>query len=229
MKLTMKQKQNTLKKQNTDFTLFAFASLLLAISLISACGLKYDFIDTPKDIAGNKESPLRVVEFSDLECPACRASHPTLKKLIEEYGDRVGFEFNHYPLSGHPNAYLAAQGAECANDQGKFWEFIDDSYLFQNKLKKNDLIDRAQKLGLDVENFKACLNSGTKKQVVDADMRDGKTKFLKGTPTYYVDGRELDYWDYDSFKAEIESSLARYSLTQETEGNKTLLNANKTP
>ncbi len=195
--------------------LFALAVMLI----VSGCGgPKYVFKDTPKVVIGNPDAKVTVLEFSDLQCPACRNAHPIVKRITDEYKDYIRFEFYHFPLQSlHPYAFKAAEAAECANDQGKFWDFIDDSYTNQEKLKEDDLRERADKLGLNMTEFNACLDSGDKGDVVKIDMREGLNRNVDGTPTFYINNKKLQRWDYDSFKAEIDGTLAVLGVVVEQE------------
>src|SRR6185436_7834088 len=126
-------------------TILAFALL------VTACAPKYDDPHTPRATKGSPQAQVKVEEFGDFECPACGGAHPLIKGLQEKYGDRVLWTFYEYPLvSIHPYAFNAALAAECANDQGKFWEYHDKLYENQEKLHNGDLYNYAQELGLDV-------------------------------------------------------------------------------
>jgi len=186
---------------------FIFVVLLISI-FISGCFGDYDYpdIDTPADIIGGVDAKVKVVEFSDLQCPACKAAQPIIKLVIEEFDD-VSLEFKHYPLDYHHFAFDAAQAAECANDQGKFWEYIDTAYESES-LNNNNLERIAEEIGLDMKDFKNCLYSGAKGKYVTEDMSDGDALVLPGTPSVFVNGEMIENWDYDKLKSEIESALS---------------------
>ncbi len=156
---------------------------------------------------GNLDAPVKIVEFSDLECPACGASYPILLQILQEFRDNVSYEYWHFPLSYHPNGEKAAEAAECANDQGKFYEFIDIAFRNQNNLKVNDLKQYAAQLNLDTEKFNACLDSGTKKDDVRLEQREGLNKGVDGTPTFFINDKKLDSWKYEVFKQAILDEL----------------------
>jgi len=169
---------------------------------------KYPDIDTPKPYLGNKDASVQIVEFSDLECPACKRAHPVVKSIIEEYGDRIGFQFYHLPLpSLHPHAFKAAEAVECVNDQGKYYEFIDAIYSYPNEPTKNVLKTIAEAVNLDIKSFNACLDSGAKKWVVDADLSEANYRGLYATPTIFVNDVQLESWQYESFKKAVEDAL----------------------
>ena len=169
-----------------------------------------DYPDTiiPKPPRGNASSSVVIEDFSDFQCPACGAAHPVVKRIIEEYGDRVQLQYRQFPLSSiHPRAFLAAEASECANDQGKFWEYHDLLFENQDRLDRADLRRYAEELGLDMEKFNACLASGKKAKIVTGEQRQGTARNVQGTPTFFINGKQLRSWNYESFKAEIEEEL----------------------
>lgn len=118
-----------------------------------------------------------------------------VKTLDEKYGYQIRIEFKYFPLvSVHPNAFLAAMAAECANDQGKFWAYHDKLFAHQEGLNKSDLINFAKDTGLDINNFQACLDSGAKSGVVRTDMAEGSKLDINGTPTFFVNGEKVEDW-----------------------------------
>ena len=88
-------------------------------------------------VKGNRSAPVVLVEYSDFQCPACAASAPLVKQLTEEFGNKIAFVYRHFPLPQHKNAYPAAQAAEAAGKQGKFWEMAD--LIFANQTKWENL------------------------------------------------------------------------------------------
>ena len=155
---------------------------------------------------GNAE--VVIVEYSDFECPYCVRAYPTVKQVLEEYGDQVELDYKHFPLSFHANAKKAGEASECARDQGKFMEYHD--ILFDTKqLSVDSLKKHAADLGLDVATFNECLDSGEKGAIVDADFEEGRQLGVGGTPTFFINGRKLvGAQPYENFKAAIESALA---------------------
>ncbi|MEM3126610.1 MAG: DsbA family protein [Candidatus Woesearchaeota archaeon] len=171
----------------------------------------YEHEIVPKPIKGNPDAKVKIVEFSDLQCPACRAANPVAKQIVDEYGDNISFEYKHFPLRQiHPFAQLAAEASECANDQGKFWEYVD--YVFSNQqqgLQKKNLKIFAERLKLDTKSFNACLDSGAKRDLVEMDYQDGIQKNVGGSPTFFINEKELESWRYDAFKAAIDAELQK--------------------
>jgi len=163
-----------------------------------------------REVLGNKDSKIIVKEFSDLQCPACASASLTFEKIISEYDDIVRFEFYHYPLRGlHPQAFLAAQGAECANDFGKFWQFVDLAYKNQDNLKKDGLTEIAAGLGINAGEFEKCLDSGAKKSIIERDIISGNKLGIQGTPTFYINDKELESWNYIDFREALDNELAK--------------------
>jgi protein-disulfide isomerase len=159
---------------------------------------------------GNPASMVAVEVFSDLQCPACRRTHEIVERpLLEEYGPSIAFHFRHFPLQSiHINARISAEAAECAADQGKFWEFIDDTYLHQERISKEDHLQRANNLALDEELFKQCLDSHLKWNVVQADQKEGRKRGVNGTPTFFVNGERVNA-TLDELTAAIEQALGK--------------------
>lgn len=186
------------------------AIIILAIVgyfLYSASSPSYPDVLTPKPDFGNADSPIKIVEYSDLQCPACGAAHPTVTQLLEEYGDDVSFKYFHFPLrSIHPYAQKAAEAAECANDQGMMKEYVDIAFNNQKALTRSDLKSYAKILGLE-ESFDACLDSGAKTALVDADFRSGQARGVDSTPTFYINDVKVTDRSFEAMSAQIESML----------------------
>ena len=162
--------------------------LILAAACTSKEGLSAESSRPP---AGNPNSSIVVEEFADLQCPACRSAQSTIvTPLLKLQGKNIRFEFKHFPLRQiHAYAQETAEAAECAADQGKFWEFVDDNYEFQEKLARTDLLARAEKVGVaDMELFERCVKSRIKRDIVQKDYEEGRERGVTGTPTFFVNG-----------------------------------------
>ncbi len=150
-----------------------------------------------------------MVEFSDFQCPYCFAAHSTVKQVLAAYGDRIRFVYRNYPLANHPDARPAAEAAQCANEQDKFWQYHDRLFTDQTKLGDAGLKKSAADLGLDAEKFNACLDARKYKAAVDADIRDGDEAGVSGTPAFFINGRALvGAHPLDAFKRLIDEELA---------------------
>lgn len=159
---------------------------------------------------GPENAPVAVVEFSDFECPYCSRVGPTLKQLLENYGEKVKLVYRQFPLSSiHKNAQKAAEASLCANDQNKFWEFHDWMFENQKKLSVQDLKGAAGELGLDPDDFSACLDSGKHAGQVLTDLREGMTAGVTGTPAFFVNGRPLKgAVEFETLAQTVEEELA---------------------
>ncbi len=160
---------------------------------------------------GPDDAAVTIIEFSDFQCPYCgRFFQQTLPQLMAQYGNRVRFVYRDFPLDQiHPNARNAAMAAECADDQGKFWEYHDVLFSNQQALGVPDLKRYAEELGLDAEAFAECLDSQKYNGEVDADLRDGLRAGVTGTPTFFINGkRVVGAQPLQTFQTLIEQALA---------------------
>src|SRR5215471_545843 len=159
---------------------------------------------------GPASAPIELVEFSDFQCPFCYRAHPTVKQVLDTYGNKIRFVYRNYPLPNHPNARPAAEAAQCANEQGQFWAFHDRLFADQTKLDDTELKASAAALGLDAAKFNACFDSHKYKDRVDADIQAGNEAGVNGTPAFFINGRMLSgAQPYDEFKRIIDEELAR--------------------
>jgi len=201
-----------------------------------------------------KNSPLEITVFSDYICPFCFIGYLTLKKLNEEYGDKIRFTWKHYPLyPGNfkpimsddfiigvferiknlveernldvevtapelpftiPDSIKAFEASECAKDQGKFWEFHEK--VFEALFKEHKdigsvevLKEIAADVGMDVERFEKCLNSGSKREIIIQNYREGRNRGITGVPTFIIKnhGVIIGAEPYSLFKEEIDEAL----------------------
>lgn len=166
-----------------------------------------------RNTKGNPNAKVTIVEFSDFECPYCgRFFKETLPSIEKDYikTNKVKYVFYNYPLPFHQNAQKASEAAECAGDQGKFWEMHDALYADQTKLAVADLKKTAAGLGLDMTKFNSCLDGSTKKDIVAADLALGQSVGVNGTPAFFVNGKLLSgALPYDSFKQVIDAELSK--------------------
>lgn len=161
---------------------------------------------------GKADAPVTLVEFTDYQCPFCgRHFRETLPQLLDEYEDSVKFVILNFPLSSiHPFAQKASEAAECAYDQGKFWEYHDNLFENQAALDTASLKTYAEEIGLDSDVFNACLDSGTKVELVLGDFRDGQSFGVTGTPTFFINGqRVVGAQPFSAFQTLIDTALNR--------------------
>lgn len=144
-------------------------------------------------IAGPDDAPVTLVEYGDYECPYCGMAHPVVKRAQRELGKQLRFVFRNFPLSeAHPHAQIAAQVAEAAGAQGRFWEMHDMIFEHQDALEVEDLLGYAASLGLDAKQIARDLEAGTYVKRVRDDFRSGVKSGVNGTPSFFVNGVRYD-------------------------------------
>ena len=148
----------------------------------------------PEDhIQGPENAPLTLVEYADYECPYCGDADVVVKRLQDELGPRLRFVFRNFPLTQiHPNAQPAAEAAEAAGAQNRFWEMHDRLYENQVALGPELIGAVAQGLGLDMERFEKDLASGQFRERVERDFMGGVRSGVPGTPTFFINGERYD-------------------------------------
>jgi protein-disulfide isomerase len=172
---------------------------------------------------GASDALVTIVEFSDFQCPFCaRAAtsyvdprtqqevKPAMPDVLAKYNGKVRFVFKHFPLTGkHPDAHLAAEAVLAAGEQNKFWQMHDIVFTNQSKgIKRPDLENYAQQIGLDMTKFKAALDGGKFVAQVDADQQLGQKVGVPGTPTFYINGKTFNGAPtVDGFSAAIDAAL----------------------
>lgn len=164
-------------------------------------------------VKGPTDAKVTLVEFGDYQCPACGATHPIVGQLLTEYKDQVKFVFREFPLAMHQHARIAAQAAQAAGAQGKYYDMYDA--LFQNQTEwensKNPMEHfegYANLIGLDVEKFKSDVESKKFEERVQQDVTDGNALGVQATPTFFLNGEEIrGGLPYDQFKAKIDAAL----------------------
>jgi len=165
------------------------------------------------DVKGDPDAPVTIVEWSDFECPFCaRFYSQTLSQIDENYikTGKVKLIFRDFPLNFHANAQKAAEAAECAGEQDKYWEMHDK--LFEDGVKGgvDSYKEFAKGLGLDTTEFDSCLDSGEMADEVAKDMRDGSSNGIKGTPGFLINGKLVSgAQPYAVFKQAIDEALAQ--------------------
>jgi protein-disulfide isomerase len=144
-------------------------------------------------VLGPATARVTLVEYGDYECPFCGAAHPILKQVRQVTGDDLRFAYRHFPLSQiHPHAYQAAEAAEAAGAQGRFWEMHDLLFANQDRLGLRDLIGYAGALELDLERFVTDLRGHAYADRLREDFLSGVRSGVNGTPTFFVNGMRHD-------------------------------------
>lgn len=163
-------------------------------SIVGGDNNNFLFAEDEDYFKGNLDAPVIIVEFSDFQCPFCAAFYQnTLPKIEENYikTGKVKFVFRDFPLPSHVNAQKAAEAAECAGEQNKFWEMHNMIFDNQEKIGIADLKQNAKFLGINVAAFDGCLDSGKYADEVKKDLNDGSVAGVSGTPTFFINGEKL--------------------------------------
>jgi protein-disulfide isomerase len=161
-------------------------------------------------IQGPAEAAVTLVEYGDYECPYCGAAYPIIKEVQSRMGERLRFVFRNFPITtSHPHAEQAAETAEAAATQGRFWQMHDLLYENQRRLRVPDLRDYAERLALDVERFDRELTEHAHAARVREDFMSGVRSGVNGTPTFYINGaRHDDSYDIDTMLAALERAAS---------------------
>jgi len=141
---------------------------------------------------GSASGRVTMVEFVDYECPHCKHAQTLIRQVVEEYPSDVKVYFKHFPLSAHPNARLAAEGAVAAQKQGKFWPFNDKVWANSDSLTPAVLEKAAKEVGLDVARWRTDLDSDAIKNRVQSDKSEGNDLGVMATPSIYINGRKYE-------------------------------------
>jgi protein-disulfide isomerase len=176
--------------------------------LISAPPPLVQLISTDDDPSrGPANAPVTIVEFTDFQCPACAAMQPVLDEVLKTYGDKVRFVVRDFPLVMHANARKAAEAANAANAQGKFFEYTALLFKRQKALDVPSLKKYASELGLDRARFDDALDSGAFAAEVRHDVRDGEIYGIESTPTIFINGVKLNELSAEDLRAAIDRAL----------------------
>ena len=156
---------------------------------------------------GGERAAVSIIEFTDFQCPSCAKTQPVIDEVIKEYGDKVKLIVRDFPLQQHADAFKAAEAAEAARDQGKYWEFI--AVLFQNQqaLDVVKLKEYATQVGLDRKKFDESLKSNRYADKVMRDLDEGTRIGVNSTPTLFVNGKLVRERTREALKAAIEAAM----------------------
>lgn len=189
-------------------------ALTITLATLAACGVDTTGL-SPDSSRGphprsNANAIVTVLEYSDLQCPACKgAQDRVIKPLLERYGSQMRLEFRHFPLTRvHAYALAAAEASECAADQGKFWEFTDLVYSEQEKLNNEALDAWGVELRLDQDLFDRCRASHIKRAMIMAEETAGEKLGVNSTPTFFVNGTKVES-SIDAIGKRIEEASAK--------------------
>jgi protein-disulfide isomerase len=166
-------------------------------------------VDVARDhIQGPADAAVTLVEYGDFECPYCGAAYPIVKEVQAQMGEKLRFVFRNFPITtSHPHAEQAAEAAEAAGSQGRFWEMHDLLYENQRLLGDDDLRSYAEQLGLDLESFENDLAEHVHATRVHEDFMSGVRSGVNGTPTFYINGvRHDDSYELETLVAALEQA-----------------------
>ena len=168
-------------------------------------------VNSTDHVLGPAHAGVTVIEFGDFECPNCKQAAPVVKLLLKDFGDNLRFGFRHFPLEEvHPHALDAAQAAECAAAQGKFWPMHDLLFEHQHSLKLHQLQGYAGSLELDMARFAAEMKDTVYLQRIREHQASGHASGVARTPTFFLNGRILDVsFGLRTLFDEVEKALAR--------------------
>lgn len=166
---------------------------------------------------GPPDGLVTIIEFSDFECPYCRRVQPTLKRLLEEYRGMIKLVFRDFPLRNiHPQAQKAAEAAQCAAEQQQFWPYHDKLFS-TSQLQDQDLKQYAQELGLDMQRFVPCFDSGKYAEEVERDLQDGINAGVSATPSFFINGQPVNgAIPYERFKELVDGALEQAKNAKRT-------------
>lgn len=241
----MSKIQSFIQRIRSSVTLSTPAAILLAALLLSVSHIAYAFIlagqntasvsyfagkpvDRTDYVDGSENEGVYMIEYSDPECPYCISYYPTLKRVRDEYKNKVAFVYRHFPLTEiHPHAFDESKAIACAGILGgapKFYEYMDKLYSYKagnntTKLPKNGKEETAKGIGLDGAAFTSCMNNESTSSLINTSMSDGVQAGVEGTPTTFIlkktrGGLEIvaaivGARDYAYTKAAIDQALSR--------------------
>lgn len=162
---------------------------------------------------GNPDATVKLVEYSDFQCPACAQFHGVVKEIVDEYGDRLSFEYRHFPLSQiHRLAEPAARAAEAAGQQGKFFEFHDLLFVNQGTWSNSTnpaqfFLQYANEVGLDIDEFTRMQRSSILRNHVQSQFAEARAFGFSGTPSFLLNGEPMQFESFDEFRAQIINAI----------------------
>ena len=180
-------------------------------------------VEITPHVKGNPDAVVSLVEYSDLQCPACATFQEPIAEILESFGDRLRFEYKHFPLPAriHPYAMQASMAAEAAGQQGKFFEYQD--LLFANQrewaaaaIPSTYFVKYASDLGLDLDRFKAHLKSSVLRDRIEAELAEGGELGITGTPTFVLNCEKMEFGSYQEFILNVATAVDPSLMIQNT-------------
>lgn len=173
-------------------------------------------------VKGNPDAPVKMVEYSDFQCPACKQFVPVVEEILNQYGDQISFEYRHFPLINiHNNAVPAAVAAEAAGQQGKFFEMHDKLFENQTVWANSSVPSRyfeqyAEEIGLDIDLFKTHMNASVITDSIKDSFNEARDKGLTSTPSFFLNGEKMTYTTFEEFRNLIDEAVGTSSDSLET-------------
>lgn len=161
-----------------------------------------------ENIEGSLDAKVTIVEYGDYQCPACGVASGVVNQIMEEYRGKIKLIYRHFPLPQHAFAFKAAISAECAGEQGKFWDMHKALYADQAGINSDNL-KYAEKIGLDIRRYTECVNNNGYADKIRKNIKQGESDSLSFTPTFIVNGKRLDSFSAESFRTAINAELAK--------------------
>ena len=167
-------------------------------------------VTSDDNVRGPSDAKVTLISYSDFECPYCTKFSETIEQIADEYGDDIRVVFRHFPLSFHANAKPAAMAAECAGEQGKFWEMHDIifDFSFDGNMDVEIWKDYAENYGLDMDDYNDCMDNEKYADKIIEQMKDGAAAGVRGTPATFVNGKMVSgALPFESFVQLIDGEL----------------------
>ena len=165
-------------------------------------------IDSSDHVLGNPDAKVKIFEFSDFQCPYCSSFHLSMHQIIDEYGDKVAWVYKQFPIASHPLGMPGAIATECAAEQGKFWEMSDEIFDNQDTLAEDSFETFAEELGLDMDEYKICVEEERYKDKISDDYNLGIESGVRGTPSNFINGEMVPgAVPYENLKQMIDDLL----------------------
>ena len=201
--------QNELRRAERTFVEKLRAAATIQTFLVAPESPVFAISTNDQPSLGSADAPVTIVAFTDYQCPSCAAIHPVLEQLVKEYGNKVRLVTRDFPLSQHAEAFKAAEAAEAAREQGKYWEYIQILLRNQSALSVEKLKGYASELALDRTRFDTALDTGKFTESVQRDVEDGMKLGINGTPTIFINGRRVSAKGYEELKAIVDAAFPK--------------------
>lgn len=168
---------------------------------------RQDLLPAGTPTKGNPNAKVFLVEFSDFQCPACKAAKPTVDAVVDQYKDKIVFGYRYFPLDQHPFGRKSAYAAAAAAKQGKFWEMYDLLFTNQDQFSDDLFPKLAQQVNLKTDAFNEDASSDTIKQTVQKDVDYGNSIGIDATPTFFLNGKKMNLTSYDDIKTAVAEAV----------------------